>query len=169
MRTWRRPTTRSIRCSSGHRSWAGGGLSDDRIRKLYRSYLTRARRYVPRHRGKSPHQISYFARSLRLQQETVWLASLLSLLGVIPAEPSADGSHGLPSLARGELLCHAFETYRAMVPSSQISFEHAVFLATTLAHGDQLRLGDCADCGSLVVTERFPIRKKRCHQCARVV
>src|ERR1700751_5312526 len=73
------------------RAWTG--LSDDRIRKLYRSYMTHARRYVPRHRGKSPHQVAYFARSLRVQQETVWLASLLSLLGVIPAEPAADGNH----------------------------------------------------------------------------
>ena len=69
-------------------------------------------------------------------------------------------------VSRGELLCHAFETYREMIPSSQISFEHAVFLATTLSRGEQLRLGGCTDCGSLVVTERFPIRDKRCHHCA---
>jgi hypothetical protein len=146
------------------RMWTG--LSDDRIRKLYRVYMSQASRYVPRHRGKSPHQVAYFARSLRLQQETVWLASLLSLLGVIPAEPTAKGAPALPSIARGELLCYAFETYRAMVPSSQISFEHAVFLATTLSSGEQLRLGGCVDCGSLVVTERFAIRDKRCHHCA---
>ena len=146
------------------RTWTG--LSDDRIRKLYRSYMTRARRYVPRHRGKSPHQVAYFARSIRVQQETVWLASLLSLLGVIPPEPCTDGAHALPNVARGELLCQAFETYREMIPSSQISFEHTVFLATTLSRGEQLRLGGCTDCGSLVVTERFPIRDKRCHHCA---
>jgi hypothetical protein len=146
------------------RTWTG--LSDDRIRKLYRSYMTRASRYVPRHRGKSPHQVAYFARSIRVQQETVWLASLLSLLGVIPPEPCTDGAHALPNVARGELLCQAFETYREMIPSSQISFEHAVFLATTLSRGEQLRLGGCTDCGSLVVTERFPIRDKRCHHCA---
>jgi hypothetical protein len=149
------------------RAWTG--LSDDRIRKLYRSYMARASRYVPRHRGKSPYQIAYFARSVRVQQETVWLASLLSLLGVIPAEPSPDGTQLLPSVARGELLCNAFETYRAMVPAAQISFEHAVFLATTLARGEQLRLGACCDCGSLLVTERFPIREKRCHQCAAMM
>jgi len=98
-------------------------------------------------------------------RDAVWLASLLSLLGVIPPEPCADGSHALPSVARGELLCQAFETYREMIPSSQISFEHTVFLATTLSRGEQLRLGGCTDCGSLVVTERFPIRDKRCHHC----
>jgi hypothetical protein len=145
------------------RVWTG--LSDDRIRKLYRSYLTRARRYIPRHRGKSPYQVAYFGRSIRVQQESVWLASLLSLSGARPAEPSADGSHAAPSVARGELLCHAFETFRAMIPSSQISFEHAVFLTTTLSRGEQLRLGGCADCGSLVITERFAIRDKRCHHC----
>ena len=103
--------------------------------------MTHARRHVPRRRGKSPHQVAYFARSLRLQQETVWLASLLSLLEAIPAEPTTDTNLALPNVARGELLCLAFETYRAMVPSSQISFEHAVFLAVTLARGEPLRPG----------------------------
>src|ERR1700758_3918467 len=69
------------------RAWTG--LSDDRIRKLYRSYLSQARRQLPRHRGKSPHQTAYFTRSLRLQQETAVLASVLSLLGVLPAVPAA--------------------------------------------------------------------------------
>ena len=68
------------------RAWTG--LSDDRIRKLYRSYLSQARRHLPRHRGKSPHQIAYFTRSLRLQEETALLASVLSLLGVLPAGTS---------------------------------------------------------------------------------
>jgi recombinational DNA repair protein (RecF pathway) len=151
------------------RAWTG--LSDDRIRKLYRSYMNQAPRYLPRHRGKSPHQVAYFTRSLRVQQETAVLASLLSLLGVVPAQQTmvADTTHPLPSVARGELLCQAFEAYRALIPSSQISFEHAVFLATALTRGDQLRLGGCADCGSLVVMERFPVRDKRCHHCASPV
>ena len=147
------------------RLWTG--LSDDRIRKLYRSYLTRSHRYVPRHRGKSPNQVTYFARSQRVQQETAWLASLLSLLGVIPPEPSPESTRAQPSIARGELLCHAFEAFRAMIPSSQISFEHVVFLATSLSRGEQLRIGSCSSCGSLVVTERFPILDKRCHQCVK--
>jgi hypothetical protein len=157
------------------RAWTG--LSDDRIRKLYRSYMTQVRRFLPRHRGKSPHQVAYFTRSLRMQEETAVLASLLSLLGAVP-EPASAASAGaaavaaaadvpgsLPALARGELLCQAFEAFRVMLPSAQISFEHAVFLATALARGDQLRLGGCCDCGSLMVTERFPLREARCHRC----
>src|SRR2546429_5739132 len=65
------------------RAWTG--LSDDRIRKLYRSYMSHARRYLPRHRGKSPHQIAYFTRSLRMQDETAVLASVLPLRRVVPA------------------------------------------------------------------------------------
>jgi hypothetical protein len=161
------------------RAWTG--LSDDRIRKLYRSYMSHARRYLPRHRGKSPHQVAYFTRSLRLQQESAVLASVLSLLGVVPAasapvassERSAAGTAetaaALPGLSRGELLCQAFEAFRLLLPSAQISFEHAVFLATALARGDQLRLSGCSDCGSLMVTERFPLRTARCHHCAGLV
>jgi len=146
------------------RTWTG--LSDDRIRKLYRSYMSHAPSYLPRHRGKSPQQIAYFTRSSRVQQETAVLASLLSLLGVLPVRPATEASQGLPGVARGELLCQAFEIYRALIPSSQISFEHAVFLAVALARGDQLRLGGCAECGCLVVVERYPVRDKRCHYCA---
>jgi hypothetical protein len=152
------------------RAWTG--LSDDRIRKLYRSYMSHARRYLPRHRGKSPHQIAYFSRSLRLQEETAVLASVLSVGATRvsaagePALATADAAGALPGLTRGELLCQAFEAFRLLLPSAQISFEHAVFLATALARGDQLRLGGCADCGSLMVTERFAPRAARCHHCA---
>src|SRR4030088_31804 len=138
------------------RAWTG--LSDDRIRKLYRSYMSHARRYLPRHRGKSPHQVAYFMRSLRLQQETAEVASVLSLLGVLPAATSAEGPGAPPRLTRGELLCQAFEAYRLLLPTAQISFEHTVFLATALARGDQLRFGRCSDCGGVLGTGRFPPR-----------
>ena len=107
--------------------------------------------------------------------------SVLSLLGVLRASVPAGSSpatrppgvslaevagSALPGLTRGELLCEAFEAFRLLLPSAQISFEHAVFLATALARGDQLRLGGCSDCGSLMVTERFTLRAVRCHHCA---
>lgn len=145
------------------RAWTG--LSGDRVRKLYHSYTARAGHYVRRRRGKSPYRIDCFAKSARVQQETVWLASLLTLFGVLPPEPSVEESSALPCVARGVLLCEAFETYRAMIPASQISFEHAVFLATTLSRGELLRLAACVECSGLMVTERFPVREKRCHHC----
>jgi hypothetical protein len=144
------------------RAWTG--LTDDRIRKLYRSYLSRAACYVPRHRGKSPHQSAYFTRSLRIQQEAAVLASFFALAGLVPAEPSAGVR--LPDIARGNSLCTAFETYTTLILSPSISFEYAVFLAECLARGDQLRLGRCCECEGIIVVERFPIRQKRCHHCA---
>jgi hypothetical protein len=149
------------------RAWTG--LTDDRIRNLYRSYMSRGAHFVPRHRGKSPHQVAYFTRSLRVQWESAQLASLLSLLSVVPAQPSLEVADSLPSVARGEKLCYAFETYQTTIPSSQISFEHTVFLAVALARGDQLRLGGCRECGGLLVIERFPMREKRCQYCANAV
>jgi len=44
------------------RQWTG--LSDDRIRKLYRSYcLDQAAQRVLRHRGKSPRQAAFFFKN----------------------------------------------------------------------------------------------------------
>ena len=146
------------------RTWTG--LTDDRIRNLYRSYMSRGAHFVPRHRGKSPHQVAYFTRSLRVQWETAQLASLLSLFTVVPAQPSPEYAASLPTVARGEKLCYAFEMYQTTIPASLISFEHSVFLAVALARGDQLRLGGCRDCGGLVVLERFPMRERRCQYCA---
>jgi len=146
------------------RSWTG--LSDDRIRNLYRSYIRRGGNYVPRHRGKSPHQVAYFTRSHRIQWESAQLASLLSLFGVIPAQPSLELASTLPTVSRGERLCSAFELFRTNIPASQISFEHSVFLATALTRGDQLRLTGCRECGGLLVTERLPVRERRCLYCA---
>jgi hypothetical protein len=145
------------------RAWTG--LTDDRIRKLYRSYLSRAACYVPRHRGKSPHQAAYFTRSLRIQQETAVLASYFALAGLVPAEPSPTAGTTLPNIARGDSLCNAFEAYANLIPTAVISFEYAVFLAQCLARGDQLRLGRCGDCGGIMVVERFPIRDKPCQHC----
>jgi hypothetical protein len=146
------------------RTWTG--LTDDRIRNLYRSYMSRGAQFVPRHRGKSPHQVAYFMRSVRMQWETAQLASLLSLLSVVPSHPGPDMAIALPTVARGEKLCYAYELYQATIPAAQISFEHAVFLAVALTKGDQLRLGGCRDCGGLMVIERFPLRERRCQYCS---
>jgi hypothetical protein len=106
-------------------------------------------------------------RSHRVQWEAAQLASLLSLFGVIPAQPSPQLASVLPAVSRGEKLCSAFELFRTTIPTSQISFEHSVFLATALARGDQLKLTGCRECGGLLVTERLPVRERRCIYCAK--
>ena len=57
------------------RQWTG--LSDDRIRKLYRSYLCGGDAApVSRHRGKSPRQPAFFFRNPELHFQATQLASI---------------------------------------------------------------------------------------------
>jgi hypothetical protein len=63
------------------RTWTG--LTDDRIRKLYRSYVADDNTsQVARHRGKSPQQVAFFVRTPVMRQEASVLASVCYLLGV---------------------------------------------------------------------------------------
>lgn len=145
------------------RKWTG--LTDDRIRKLYRAYINETPGHVARHRGKSPGQACFFTRTPRVQQESAVLASLYCLLGVIPAPVIVDLDATLPGVLRGERLCQAFEAYLLFVPTSQITFEHAVLLVNELSSGVELRLGDCMVCGGLVVVDGLALRDIRCGRC----
>lgn len=144
------------------RQWTG--LSEDRIRKLYRSYAPQLGTIV-RPRGKSPQQVGYFLRSPRLQQETALLASVCTLLGAIPQRSAPSGA-STPGVVRGEMLCQAFEAYRMLLRTPRISFEHMIFLVVTLGRGEELRLACCCDCGALLVTERISLREVRCGACS---
>ena len=147
------------------RAWTG--LSDDRIRKLYRSYLCDCHSTpLTRHRGKSPQQVAFFMRTARARQEAALLASLCRLLGALPAGQTPELARSLPGLARGELLCQAYEAYRGLIPEALISFEHAVFLLTALVRGDELVLGGCRDCGAALIVDRWSLRAPRCPLCA---
>jgi hypothetical protein len=150
------------------RVWTG--LSDDRIRKLYRSYLCDSRHSgataLIRHRGKSPQQAAFFMRTGRARQETALLASLCCLIGALPAGPAPGMVKALPSLVRGELLCQAYGVYRCLIPEPLISFEHAVFLLTALVRGDELVLSGCPDCSAVLITDRWCLRAPRCTLCA---
>jgi hypothetical protein len=146
------------------RTWTG--LTDDRIRKLYRNCMDEGvHAPLVRHRGKSPQQTGYFVRSPEMRQETAVLASVCYLLGVVPINQVADATHSMPGMQRGEALCAAFETYRRLIPAARISFEHAVFLVVALARGDELRAAPCADCTGLIVIDRYSPAARRCLAC----
>lgn len=152
------------------RAWTG--LTDDRIRKLYRTYLHEADGSgVARHRGKSPRQAAFFTRSMRMRREAAVFASVSSLFGLITPQtillervPGRDDA-GSPGVVRGALLCEAFETYRALVGDPRISFEHAVFLLGALHAGDELRVAHCRECRGVVVTDRLMLRTPVCNEC----
>jgi hypothetical protein len=144
------------------RTWTG--LTDDRIRKLYRNYIKEGQgAAVPRHRGKSPQRAAFFTRSVRARHESALLASLCRLVGALPL--LAPEPRNLPGLNRGELLCQAYESYRALIGQPLISFEHAVFMLFALARGDEITLGACRDCNAVLVTDRWSLRAARCIVC----
>jgi hypothetical protein len=146
------------------RVWTG--LTDDRIRKLYRSYIADdSGSAVTRHRGKSPQQAGYFTRSPHMRQEAAVLASVCYMLGVVPTIRGVHTARALPGMQRGEALCAAFETYRRLVPQPRISFEHAVFLVLALAMGDELHATPCVDCAGLIVADRYSTQQRRCLAC----
>jgi hypothetical protein len=144
------------------RQWTG--LTDDRIRKLYHSYLHSGGR-ITRHRGKSPRQAAYFLRTARMRDEASALASLCFLVGLFDGHCNAPCSVHATDVARAESLCRAYEEYRAAVRSPAITFEHAVLLVVALVHGGELRLDGCQDCGALQVVDSLGLRPTRCSLC----
>jgi len=146
------------------RLWTG--LTDDRIRRLYRSYIAEAAgTSIVRHRGKSPAMLSFFTRSEVVRQDAAALGTLLQIYGALPAKPVPDAARVLPCPWRGELLCSAYESFRRVSIDSRISFEHAAFLLVTLARADELQLAPCPDCGSPGIVDLLAMRPSWCSPC----
>jgi hypothetical protein len=146
------------------RDWTG--LTDDRIRKLFKSYVEHAGSgSVRRHRGKSPRQPAYFLRNAELRLQAASLASFFCQLGLLQAS-GAGGPGGLEQLRWGERFCEAYETFLQQHDRPQIGFEHACFLRRALVRQRELCLDDCADCGALVVVPVFAARPSDCAFCS---
>jgi hypothetical protein len=134
------------------------GLSDDRIRKLYRFYADSLRTCdaprIRRRRGKSPRLLSIFTRTALLQIESSLLAGLFRSFGLLQQEVSVASS--LP-IEVGELLCDAYEIYRGLQTSQErLSFEHGWFLWQSLHPASGLTIEECARCRSPFVRSSAP-------------
>jgi hypothetical protein len=148
------------------RDWTG--LTDDRIRKLFKSYIEHAGdRKIRRHLGKSPQQPAYFLRNPEVRLQAASLASFLCQLGMLQ-DAGPDASGGLVRLRWGERFCEAYEAYVQQHAHPQIGFEHACFLRRALERQRELCIDDCADCGALVVVPVFAARPAECSFCSDV-
>jgi len=144
------------------RAWTG--LTEDRVRKLYRTYITEhPDEQVARRRGKSPQRCGYFMRTPRMQQEAAVLAGLFCMVGIVARGLRLDPR--ALTVTQGELLCLAYETYHALVSAPQISFEHAAFLVIALSRADEIVLRHCACCGALSLADRYTLRAPVCGVC----
>ncbi|HMK84536.1 MAG TPA: hypothetical protein VK437_01145 [Steroidobacteraceae bacterium] len=147
------------------RQWTG--LSDDRIRKLYRSYvMEHGARTVHRHRGKSPRQVAFFFRNAELNFQAAQLASLFLVCGLLCGNAMGlESRYRVGSLDSGILLCQAYEAYMELHAPAHISFEHAWFLLLALARRDELGIARCGACGGLKLADLLARRRAWCANC----
>jgi len=147
------------------RQWTG--LSDDRIRKLYRSYvMNHGARRVLRHRGKSPRQTAFFFRNPELNFQAAQLASLFVVYGLLYGSDLGIESHyRIGSLESGALLCQAYEAYLKFHAPARISFEHAWFLLLALSRRDELGFARCGMCGGVRLSDLLSKRRLTCGNC----
>jgi hypothetical protein len=147
------------------RQWTG--LSDDRIRKLYRSYCQDGvSAAVTRHRGKSPRQAAFFFRNPEVTFHAAQLASLFLIYGLVSATSGGlESRYRVGSLESATLVCQAYEAYLELHAPVSISFEHAWFLLLALARGDEVGMARCEDCGGLLLRDLLARHKQTCGNC----
>jgi hypothetical protein len=146
------------------RTWTG--LSDDRIRKLFRSYVQSHGAGVKRHRGKSPTQTAFFLRNPETRRQSSALAGLFAILGLLQEAATDEHPGGtLAALRWGELFCRTYETYAAFYRSQRISFEHASHLLNLLQRRAELRPGRCPTCQAFMVVDALRTTHAACTWC----
>jgi hypothetical protein len=142
------------------------GLSDDRIRRLFRAYLdseTESQGGVRRRRGKSPRQIAFFTRNAQLQYESSFLANLFTTFGLM--RERRVPLPGQAALDFGAIFCDAYETHRQLLQPASITFEHAWFLLQLLLRGEQLRISHCRQCRTDYVHDLINLTHRICPTC----
>ena len=144
------------------------GLSDDRIRKLYATYFRgNGRATVKRRRGKSPRQVTLFVKNPLNQLEATTLIALFSASLLLRVD-TANRIHACwprPDVEYGHRVCRAFETYKLLHPSPQLSFEWAWNLLQTISHNDELYLAACGHCHARYVQDAYALDRKTCPSC----
>jgi hypothetical protein len=140
------------------------GLTRVRVRALCRHELGGLADIVARRsRGPTPKQLSKFMSSPAARSEAGALVASCQLHGVFPTDQGEAAAKRLPGLERGERLCSAYEGYLAHVPQPRYRFEQAVLLVRAVVRADEIVMGQCFSCQSVLVTERFA---RGAHYCA---
>jgi phage FluMu protein Com len=138
------------------------GLSDDRIRRLYKTYANHAHN-VPlrRHRGKSPRQVTFFTRNTQAQFEASLLAGVFTSFGLLDAKARSHAG----SIAHGSLFCDAYETHLQLLHPATISFEHAWFLLQMLNCRSGLYALRCRHCDGQFLHDSTTVLRRACPAC----
>ena len=140
------------------------GLSRYRVQALSRRYQ-HLEQVDYRRRGISPYMVSYFAQTSNLELESLVLAFITLEMHVIPPELVPNARLSLPDLVRGERLLDAFDWYRRLVPSPQISLERAILFVLEFAEGRTLSIARCKSCPNVMLVDHDGTMHDRCPAC----
>ncbi|GFE78125.1 hypothetical protein GCM10011487_01250 [Steroidobacter agaridevorans] len=142
------------------------GLTDDRIRRLYKSYAHElSEAPVRRRRGKSPRQVTFFVRNTRAQFESSLLAGAFAAFGLLYAITNQMPSEPPDALDYGRRFCDAYETHQQLLNTPTLSFEHAWFLLQLLNRSGDLRAVRCRHCDSYYLRDKFNLCRHTCPTC----
>lgn len=138
------------------------GLTDDRIRRLFKTFRSHTPAPLRRRRGKSPRQIAYFTRNPHMQFEASYLSGVFATFDLVRRQGTEVDAE---CLEYGQRFCDAFETHRQLVQQPRISFEHAWFLLQLLNRGASLRAARCRRCSGRYLRDRLHATARRCPFC----
>ena len=144
------------------------GLSDDRIRKVYATYVRHAgATAVRRRRGKSPRQVRRFVKNPKYQLQATTLVALYcaGLLLRVDDNGRVTACWPRPDVEFGHRLCRAYETYLLLHDKPLLSFEWAWNLMLSVAYQDELYLATCERCRSNYVQDTYALDLKTCPSC----
>ena len=147
------------------RTWTG--LTDDRIRKLYRSYVAELGPDVKRRRGKSPSHVGFFLRNLEARRHASALGGLYAILGLLSKPPPGARVANHSALLWGEQFCRTYEAYLEFNQPHRISFEHACSLLQALQARGELKPGTCPTCTAFMIVDTLRAHGTDCSLCER--
>lgn len=144
------------------------GLNEERIRNLAKSYESTLSP-ANRRRGPPPKRVEVFLRYNIMRSEAACLGGLARSFGILPPERVMNAARTLPGVALGDLVCHTFDVYRAVVPDARLTMEHFILLVLALAEGDEIELDHCAHCTGVIIVEAGVRERRICFACRESV
>lgn len=145
------------------------GLSHDRIRKAYDSYVSEhgSNKLPGRKRGRPPSRVTRFVNTPDQHCESTVLASLFMHAGLLVTDGSARCSlpRKLSKLNLGHRLCDAYDMHRRLIPNGEMSLELAATLLRALSETQELVVANCGSCGAIYVHDAYALDYGRSPFC----
>ena len=142
------------------------GISEDRVRKLHRTYLAQTPDAPQRKRGKSPRQVHCLTHNLQARADAALMAGIFHSIGLVDElRRRPEGKMDTEAAAR---LCDGFELFsmvRPRIQRNEFTLEHAWFLIRSLARNEVVEAATCERCAGLTLQDRYARKRLFCPLC----